>query len=827
MNALVLELVEGPTLADRIAQGAMAFDEVLPIAQQIADALEAAHEQGVIHRDLKPANIKVKPDGTVKVLDFGLAKALDPAPEGDPAQSPTLTAAATRMGVILGTAAYMSPEQARGKSVDKRADIWAFGCVVFEMLTGQRAFQGEDVSLTLASVMKSDLNVTRLPHDVPATVRTALRRCLEKDARQRVRDIGDVRLAMQGAFETTVTAPSSPSAAPALRVWQRPVPLVLGVVALAAIVGATVWGLRPQTSVRPLVRFAITPPAPDWLAISNISLDLTISPDGAHIVNRGGGSDDGLVIRALDRLEATRHSGVGVVFGPFMSPDGASVGFHASTGGDSSLQRMSVFGGPAVTICDLPAGLVAVGASWGADDTIVFGTTQPDGLWQVPAGGGEPVALTTPNAELGEVSHQWPEILPGGRAVLFTIVPAGPIENAQIAVLDLDTGAYQVLVRGGSNPRYSPTGHIVYGVGGTLRAVGFHLDRLEVTTNALPVLDGVITKGSGAADFSLSRDGTLVYLPGTGVAGRGPQRTLVWVDREGREEPLALEPGAYFNPRVSPDGTRVAVVMGGPDVTDVWTSDVARGTRSILTPDPADDRAPLWSPEGDRVVFRSDREPQGLFLKAADGRGAVEPLLAGEAVQQLSFLFPYDWSFDGTALVFSYTAPETNDNIGILSMDGERAWQPLLSSAANEDTPALSPDGAWIAYTSDETGQGEVYVERFPDLGDKEQISTGGGRDPVWSHDGSELFYRDLSGSRMMVVAIGTEPTLTLGAPAVAFEGPYYLSPFNRQHDLAPDGRFLMIKPSGAATDDGASAGHQIVVVENWFEELRRLVPLL
>ena len=377
-RALVLELVGGPTLADRIAQGPITVDEALPIARQIADALEAAHEQGIIHRDLKPANIKLKPDGTVKVLDFGLAKALDPTPEGDPAQSPTLTAAATRMGVILGTAAYMSPEQARGKPVDKRADIWAFGCVVYEMLTSQRAFQGEDVSLTLASVMKSDLDVRTLPPDLPAAVRTALRRCLEKDSRERVRDIGDVRLAMQGAFETTATAPSEPSAAPALRVWQRPVPLVLGVVALAAIVGVTVWGLRPQTSVRPLVRFAITPPAPDWLDISNISLDLTISPDGAHIVNRGGGSDDGLVIRALDRLEATRHSGVGVVFGPFMSPDGALRGL-----GRQPL-LLQVRGGPAIGLPEKTVGGTATRRLTMAPcyrDDAVFGGRPMPGRW--------------------------------------------------------------------------------------------------------------------------------------------------------------------------------------------------------------------------------------------------------------------------------------------------------------------------------------------------------------------------------------------------------------------------------------------------------------
>ena len=431
-----------------------------------------------------------------------------------------------------------------------------------------------------------------------------------------------------------------------------------------------------------------------------------------------------------------------MVSGLFMSPDGASVGFVTATGG--LLQRVSVFGGPAVTICSLSGVLLGgFGASWGADDTIIFGTRQPGGLWRVSAGGGEPEELTTPNAELGEVNHHRPEILPGGRAVLFTIIHAGSIENAQIAVLDLETGAQTVLVPGGSNPRYSPTGHIVYGVGSTLRAVGFDLDRLAVTTNALPVLDGVITKGSGAANFSFSRDGTLVYVPGTGVTGSGPQRTLVWVDREGREEPLALDPGGYERPRVSPDGTRVAVDVSGPEGRDVWTSDVARGTRSILTPDPAADERPLWTLDGERVVFQSDREGlSGLFWKAADGRGAVEPLLTVEDAPQV--VTPYDWSPDGNELIFHHLAPNTGFDIGVLSMEGERPWQPLLNSAATETHPALSPDGRWLAYTSDETGQNEVYVERFPDLGNKEQISTGGGRAPVWSPDGSELFYSNL-----------------------------------------------------------------------------------
>ena len=381
--------------------------------------------------------------------------------------------------------------------------------------------------------------------------------------------------------------------------------------------------------------------------------------------------------------------------------------------------------------------------------------------------GGEPEVLTTVDREQGETDHEWPEILPSGEAVLFTIVKGRGAEHMDIAVLDLVTGEQKRLIAGGGNPRYAPTGHLVYAADGTLRAVGFDADRLTVTGNPVPILENVETKGSGAANFSLSDDGALVFVSGTSAAGA---KTLVWVDREGREEQLALPPGDYTRARVSPGRTRLAVQVLGPEGPDVWTADVARGGLSILTPDPAADRRPLWTPDGDRVVFLSDREgSEGLFWKAADSRGAVEPLLTVEDAQELD---PSSWSPDGSELIFDYLAPNTARDIGVLSMEGERLWQPLLNSAANEWSPALSRDGRWIAYASDETGQNEVYVERFPDLGNREQISTGGGLDPVWSADGSELFYR--SGSRMMVVPIDTEPTLTPGAATVVFEGPYY-----------------------------------------------------
>ena len=824
VKALVLELVEGPTLADRIAHGAMPIEDALPIARQIAEALEAAHEAGVIHRDLKPANIKVREDGTVKVLDFGLAKALDPNLEGDPSQSPTLTAAATQMGVILGTAAYMSPEQAAGQTSDKRSDAWSFGVVLYEMLTGQRLFTGETVSHVLAKVLDRELDLSALTTSTPPPIRRLLRRCLERKPKRRLGDLGE---ALSHLEEARASVDKAPSAVPVPAVgqperWWQALPLALGALIVGGLVaGLAVWSVMRPESPR-LVRFVVAHDEAPPVSIAVQSPDVAISPDGEHIAYLTGSVGSGaeqLHVRPLDQLTSEILVAEGELNSPFFSPDSQSVGFYDRRVSPPVLQRVSVRGGPASTICDLPADLR--GASWGADGTIVFASSDTtSGLWRVAAVGGEPEQLTMPDPDQGEVDHVWPEILPGGEAVLFTI-RASPIEESQIAVLSLDTGEQKVVIRGGSYPRYSPTGHLLYGVEGNLWAVGFDLSRLETVGDPVPVQEGVLTKPQGAANFSVSENGSLIYVPGVAVAGDA--RTLVWVDREGREEALMAPPAPYESPRVSPDGRYVAVEVRDPDNNDVMVYDLQRDTPTRLTFDPGQDRHPLWSPDGHRVVFGSNRAgTMNIYSRAADGTGPAEQLTTSDSRQ-----WPQSWSADGQSLVIMDISGGQTD-LNVISLGAESRTEELTQTEFDEVYAEVSPDGRWIAYMSDESGQLEVYVRPFPNVDDgRWQISRDGGISPVWAPSGQELFFRTFpDSSNMMVVAVETEPTFNPGNPEVLFAAPYRAGNFgrNRPWDVARDGRFLMIK-AGAPGQETQIAPH-IVVVENWFEELTELVPV-
>jgi eukaryotic-like serine/threonine-protein kinase len=824
---LVLELADGETLAAQLARGPLPVDEALAIARQVADALEAAHEKGIVHRDLKPANIVFTADGLVKVLDFGLAKAVDGAHTANLTMSPTITFAATHAGVILGTASYMSPEQAKGRAADKRSDIWSFGCVLYEMLTGRRIFDGEDVTEVIAAVVRDQPDWTLLPPGVPDQVRLLLKKCLEKDRRARVSDIAVARF---------VLAEPTPSiSAPARSVPPRRRSLAIAATAavgIAMAAGGTWLGARFKSQPAPLpARFVLAPPESLPLFLQGFDRDIVISPDGSNIVYRSTtGSAGGTVfaVRGINDLTPRVLGGTGGRE-PFMSPDGRWLGYFAG----GQLRKMSMTGGPPIPIGRLTSPLR--GVHWGADDRIVFGVVDPSkGLQSIPASGGEPRSLTTPAHDKGEIGHYYPFTMPDGKAVLFTIGSGPEADSGQIAALDLQTGRYKTLIRGGSAAVFVEPGYLVYSSRGTLLAVQFDPRRLEVTGESVPITDQVMITSVGNANFSVSRNGTLVYVAGGGAFVQNVfPRSLVWVDRRGIETPIKAPARPYGVARLSPDGTRVALDIRSPG-SDIWVWDLGRETLTPLNLDPAVDLAPVWTQDSRRIIWSSSRGGgnPNLYLQSADGTGPIERLTTNERAQFATSITP-----DGSRVILF--SPNASSGVGSfaavdmftapIDVRGQPPV-PLLQSPAQKLAAEISPDGRWLAYQSDESGRHEVFVRPFPNVeAGRWQISIDGGTRPVWSRKGDELFYLDGNDQLTVVRVEASGTTFIPGKPARVLNGKYVAGSTTRGYDLrsydvSADGqRFLMLRET-AGTSTSAPLPTMTVVV-NWIEELKSRVP--
>jgi len=806
-QALVMEFVEGETL-----QCPMPIETALDYARQIAEALEAAHEKGIVHRDLKPANIMVTPAGLVKVLDFGLAKAAgEPSTAGDPADSPTETLSPTRVGVILGTAAYMSPEQARGGTVDRRADIWAFGVVLYEMLAGKRAFLGESVTEILAGVLRGEPDWGALPAATPPRIRKLLRRCLERDRKQRLQAIGEARIIIDAPEIDAPEQDVRPLPARA-RLWPWAATALAVVFAVTAAVGW--WRASRSAPLHPLMRFNVEMGTDPKLERTDSGGFLALSPDGTvlAVVVRGADGKIRLATRRLDQSQITQLAGTEGAASPVFSPDGQWIAFNS----DRKIKKISAGGGAAVTLCDSPGRITA---SWGDDGNIIaplgFGT----GLSRIPSAGGAPTSLTGLNHEKGEFSHRWPQVLPGSRAVLFTTQHnAQTFDDADIDVVSLQTGERKTLHHGGFFARYLPSGHLVWIHQNALYAAPFDLGLLALTGEPQPVVEDIHNGEGTGGDFGFSQTGVFVYGSGTGEL----LQSIFWLDSSGKTRPLHPAPGRYRYPRFSPDGKRLAFTAGdGRSREDIWVRDLERGTASRLTLLPGRNRRPEWTPDGKNLVFLSSNPAApGIYSIRADGSGVAQRLTDGKIQQMVQSISP-----NGKRLAIVQPSTGGGTEIWTATIEGEAGHprlgkpEPFLQTPFTTIAPAFSPDGRWLAYYSHDPEKEGVWVVPFPGPGGAWLISSRGDQ-PIWSRNGRELFF--VANSRTIMVT-----SYTAKGDAFVFEEPRVWSPHPLKdfaYDLAPDGKRIAVVLNADGTVDPPPITH-LTFLLNFFDELRRRVP--
>jgi Tol biopolymer transport system component len=776
----------------------------VPLALQIAEALEAAHEKGIVHRDLKPANVMIRPDGTVKVLDFGLAKAWE-SEAGDSALSfsPTLTQHNTQAGVILGTAAYMAPEQAAGQAADRRSDIWSFGVVLWEMLSGQKLFAGETVSHVLASVLKDEIDLDALPDDLPPRVAEVVRRCLERKPKRRMQAIGDVRVLLEEWLENPEIEYSEASAIDIAGSrqprWKQLLPWVV-VTVLAVGLLTTVWPRAEQEDPAPIVRFQIV--APESLTSAGPP---TISPDGRSIAYNATDENGATQIwlRAMDDLEAHPLAGTDGSGRPFWSPDSRYLGFVAG----GKLKKVPITGGPPQTLADTPT---AADGSWGTGGAILIDGTDSDPILRVPAAGGTPQPVVKADPEAGIATVGWPQFLPDGQHFLYTADGATQDDRRLMAgSLDPEEAPHEIFITD-SLVKFVAPGHLLYVREDSLLAQPFNPETLEITGEPVPLAEELGTTGTGLADFSASVDGTLVFR-----SGWTAKRRLVWLDRFGRRLDDADEPAVFRSTDLSPDGKQLAMTIEDPrsDNVDLWLRDLARGVTSRFTFDPGRENNAVWSPDGRALAYASlQGDSYAIVLKEASGTAPAEELLRVETNTG-----PNDWSADGRWLALNQRSAETGWDIVVLDLGEENRGKltPFVQGRFMEVRPSFSPDAKWIAYQSNESGRSEIYVQQFPGPGGKWQISTDGGSEPRWSDDGSEIFYLTPA-STLMSVPVSTGDTLSAGRPQELFD--VRLQPITTRNRwlVSRDGqRFLFLQP------EGSSRSLPTTVVMNWAESLK------